>query len=348
MTSRNLNIYIISSTWMKDRIENIKTFQSVIQKYLFKNIKSIKIRVITEFEPNVINAQVVQRTVNYETIKGENDQETTLSFYNQFIRNVHVYHLSHCLKLFKALEEITQNNKDDINLILEDDMLYEDKLCYMLDKLFDALPTGYEMVLLGCPSSTPTKSNNITFKNMNEMFRVLPLSDSLLVSTATATKLHGNFIPIKFMGNIQLSYIIEKTDVKPLVCQPNMFVNGSRYGAYLSALNCNNVLMFNGDYVNAKNILSKDGALTDDEKEVLDKLFSTSVIKNNPDLLYLKAKYMTLLGKYKDALEIYDGALKIYESNSCIINHESLFLKDYIRLYGKLQELPVSPSFVTA
>jgi len=344
MASRNLNIYILSSTWMKDRIDNIKNFQSVIQKYLFKNIKSIKIRVITEFEPTVINAEVVQRTVNYAPIKDANNQDIPLSFYNQFLRNVHVYHLSHCLKMFKAFEEITQNNKNDINLILEDDMLYEDKMCYMLDKLFEALPEGYEMVLLGYPSTNPKKSNNISFKNTSEMFRVFPFSDSLLVSTAAATKIHQNFIPIKFMGNIQLSYVIEKADIKTLVSEPNMFVNGSRYGAFLSALNCNNALVFNGDYVNAKNIISKDGALSDQEKEHLDNLFEKSVIKNNPDLLYVKAKYLTLLGKYKEALEVYETALKVYEANSCIVNHESLFLKDYIRLYGKLQELPVSPS----
>jgi ABC-type metal ion transport system substrate-binding protein len=88
-----------------------------------------------------------------------------------------------------------------------------------------------------------------------------------------------------------------------------------------------------------KNILDnkKDLELTEEETNKLDKTFAESPIKNHPDFLHLRANYLTKQKKYKEAEGVFEEGLKIYSTNSCVVNHESLYLKDYIRLYKNMQ-----------
>jgi tetratricopeptide (TPR) repeat protein len=53
--------------------------------------------------------------------------------------------------------------------------------------------------------------------------------------------------------------------------------------------------------------------------------------------MHVKAQFLTKQKKYKEAEELYEKALAIYTANNCIVNHESLFLKEYNRLYKFLQ-----------
>jgi tetratricopeptide (TPR) repeat protein len=346
--SYNLNIYFISTTWLKDRQRVITEFQKQIQKYFFKNIKNTTIKVITEFEPNEINGEIIQKTVNYtpfkeeDTLKDDN-KTTSLTFYNQFLKNMHLFQLSSTLKHNKALEYIMKNSKDtDINIVLEDDVIYEERMFMMLEKIINSLPSDYDIVFLGMPTNKQIKDRNtISYQNISEVFRVLPFCDSYIISTEAAKKLYENYLPVKFSNNIQLSYLIEKLNLKPVLSLPAIFIDGSKFGMFLSTLTPNNALIFNNDYLQVKQILDtkKDSPLSDEEIDKITKICDQTPIKNHPDFMYVKAQFLTKQEKYNEAKDVYAEALKIYQSNSSVVNHESLFLKDYIRLHKNLQEV---------
>jgi len=330
-----LNIYFIHAQWLKDRERVITEFQKLITKYTFKNIKTVKVRVITDYDPNEINAEIIGKTVNYEPIK--NDEK--LGFYNGMMKNLHIFQLSNALKHYKALEEISKNsNDDDINIILEDDILYEDKVCMMIEKLIADLPEKYNIMFLSLPNNLDEarKKQGIKHQNTNELFRVLPYCDSYMVSKEAATILYDNYLPIKYINNIQLSYVIEKIKLQTLIVLPNIFMDGSKYGLFLSVLNPNNVLLFNNDYMKLKSLILKPELNNEEKKEIM-KIFETSMIANNPDMMHLKALYNINQKKYKEAESIFENALKVYQAYNCVVNHESSFLKDYIRLYKHLQ-----------
>lgn len=345
MTVRRLNVFFIHAQWLKDRERIISEFQKLTSKYQFKGIKSIKIRVITDFDPNDINGDIISKTVSYNPIKDEEDvpppENEKLSFYNNFLKNIHVFQLSNTLKHFKVLEEISkESNEDDINLVLEDDIIYEDKVCMMLEKLINDLPSSYDLMFLGFPSNIDSKKRNLVkFQNVHEVFpRVLPYCDSYIVSKATATKLYENYLPIRFVNNVQLSMVMEKLKLSGLIAIPNIFMDGSKIGAYLSLLTPNNLLLFNGEYMRVKTALSIPNTISKDEKNIIEKIFKESQLNNHPDFMYLKALFFAKEGKQKEAEKLYENALKIYQMNNCIVNHESQFLKDYLRLYRDLQD----------
>lgn len=343
---RNLNVYILHANWLKDRQRVVEEFQKQIQKYFFKDIKQTKIQVITDFDPNDINGELIQRTVNYAHYKEEDDikednKTTSITFYNQFIKNMHLFQLSNVLKHLKALEFIMKNSSDDdINIILEDDIVYQEKMCMTLEKVFDSLPSDYDMVFMGLPTNRQIKNpDDITYQNTSEVFRVLPYCDSYIVSKNAATKLYNNFLPIKFTSNLQLSSLIEKLSLKTVLCIPSIFIDGSKFGLFLSTLTPNNALLFNADYMQSKQLLDtkKDVELTSEEIEKLEKIFETSPIKNHPDFMHVKAQYLVKQNKFTEAEAVFEAALKIYQANSCVVNHESAFLKEYIKLFKELQ-----------
>lgn len=341
-----LNIYFIHATGLKDREVVSINLNKQLQKYQFKKIRSVKIQSITEFDPDKIPGDFIQRAVNYTAIKQEDDlkQEnagTSLTFYNQFLKNIHLFQLSNALKHYKALEYIANSDDDDINIVVEDDIVYEEKMCYLLEKVINSLPTDYSMVFLGLPGNIEVKNRNeIKYQSTSEVFRVLPYTDSYLISKKCAKMLYDEFLPIKFVGNIHLSYLIEKLSLKTVLSISNLFLNGSMAGMFLSTLNPNNHLVFNGDFMRLKNAIAKEGLLEKEEIKQLDELISKTPIQNHPDFMFQVAQYLTKQKKYKEAEKVYENALNIYTANNCIVNHESAFLKDYIRLYKNLQELP--------
>ena len=339
MTVR-LNIYFIHAKWLKDREKVIQELRKLITKYVFKGVRSVKTQVISDFDPNDITGDVIAKHVSYTPIPEGGPEGENLTFYNMFLRNLHIFQLSNSLKHFKALQEIAADSgDDDVNIILEDDVLYEDKICISLERLMEELPKTNEVFFLGLPSndSNTTKQRNTKFLNTKEVFRVFPYNDAYIVNKKTAQLMVDNFLPIKFINNIQLSFVMEKAKINSKLITPNIFMDGSKFGVFLSTLNANNQLLFNNEYMFARTVTLKDNP-TLEEKQNVEKLFNNSPLNGHPDFIVVKALYNIKQKNYIEAQKMYDSALKIYQGNACIINHESQFLKEYLRSFKLVQD----------
>ena len=87
-----LSIYFIHAAGLKDREPVITNLQKQVQKYQFKNIRTVTVKVITDFDPNTIPGEFMQRAVNYSPIKEPDDlkeenKTTSVTFYNQFLKH---------------------------------------------------------------------------------------------------------------------------------------------------------------------------------------------------------------------------------------------------------------------
>jgi GR25 family glycosyltransferase involved in LPS biosynthesis len=310
---KTLNIFFIHATWLKDREINIQKFKKIILDYKFKNVSKINIKIIEQYNPDHIVNQDIGKLVEYVRLEGQFEK------YNQFLKNLHLFQLSNSLKHYKALQLIKENSQDDdINLILEDDVLFEDKIALSLDRLIKNIK--HEILFLGLPSNL--NANEHQFQNTKEIFpNGLPYNDSYIVTKQTATKLSDNYLPIKFINNIHLTYLLEKINEEPYLAIPNLFIDGSRFGSHLSVLTANNTLLFNNEYMQAKTNIDT----YDFSKE--------TPLNNHPEYMYLKALNCVKNKKYDEAIELYKKALEIYKANNCIINNECQFLKDYTRVF---------------
>lgn len=301
-----LNIYIIHAKWLENRIQNIQNFKDKILKYNFKNVTVKNINIIDQYDPQELMQLNMNDYVSYEK---------TNSDYDKFMKNLHLFQVSNSLKHYHAFKLISLSNDNSCNIIVEDDILYEEKMCLLLDRFIDE-KNKPEIVFFGLPNNIDKK-----YENVKKIFGLLPLNDSYYISKEFATKLFNSYLPIKFINNIQLDYICTiKLKNELFFSIPHIFIDGSKYGSHLSVLNPNNGLFFNEEY---KKYATNQVQMC--EKSPLD---------FHPDFMFLRAKYLTNVYKFEEALELYEKMFEIYRKNNCIINNESEFLREYMRLYS--------------
>jgi GR25 family glycosyltransferase involved in LPS biosynthesis len=330
---KKLNIYFIHSKGLKERQSVIDNFTSLIKKYRFRNIEVASIETITGYDPEDIDVNTIRQFVDYAKIS-----ESHVEFYNQLLRNLHINQLSNTLKHFKALELIAKKSNDkELNLVLEDDVLYEEKVCMSFERMVQAMPEKFDMIMLGMPTTTDVvDKSKFTFQDTHKIFKILPVCDSYLVSHSTAKALVMNYVPIKFNNATQLSYVSDKLGIETIQSIPNVFIDGSKYGLFLSKLSSNNPLIFNNDFVTIRALASKE-ILTKEDIEIFNKLINKSAIKDNPDFVHMECLYYIKQKKYKKALDRFTDAYNTYMNNGCILSNDSVFLRDFIRTHKYIQ-----------
>lgn len=330
---KKVNIFFIHSKYTPERQSVVKNFKDTVLAFNFRNLKINKVIVVDEHDPVDIDVDVIKKLVSYDKI-----EQKDLEIYNSLLRNLHVNQLSNTMKHMKALQLISLCPDSEINIVLEDDILYEDKVCLTLERLINQLPIKYDYVFLGMPNTTEMKpSTEFSFQDTHKIFKVLPLCDSYIVSVNAARATTAHYQPIKFVNNIQLSYVIDKLGLSSVQCIPNVFVDGSKYGVFVSRVCPNNPLIFNNDFTLLASVLNKGEPLSTEEHEKIKNILQVSTIRNNPDFIYIECLYHTLCKNYQLAKKRYEEAYKVYVSNACILSNESNFLKDFIRVHKYLQ-----------
>jgi hypothetical protein len=330
---KKVNIFFIHSKYTPERQSVIKNFKDTVLAFKFRNLKINKVVIVDDFDPVDIDVETIKKHVSYEKI-----QQQHLEIYNSLLRNLHVNQLSNTMKHLKALQLISLCPDNEINIVLEDDILYEDKICLTLERLLSQLPIKYDFVFLGMPNTTEMKpSTEFSFQDTHKIFKVLPLCDSYIVSVNAARATTTHYHPIKFVNNVQLSYVIDKLGLSSVQSIPNVFVDGSKYGVFVSRVCPNNPLIFNNDFTLMASFINKKTHLTDEEHDKIKNLLQNSPIRNNPDFAYLECVYHTQCNDYATAKKRYENAYNIFVSNACILSNESNFLKDFIRIHKYLQ-----------
>lgn len=331
---KKLHIYFIHAKPLGDRENIMNNFRGVVAKHVFKGFEIGSIHTIVDHDPADIQIEIIQKWVDYSPIKEEHS-----TYLNQFTKNIHINQLSNSLKHMRALELIANHeNDDDLHLVLEDDILYDDNMCNSLERVVHNMTADHGMVFLGLPSQIETPKEATSFHKVRDVFKVLPLLDSYLIRKATAKVMRDNYIPIKFVTNIQMQYILNKHDIPAYQVVPNVFIDGSKYGVFTSTQTGNNMLVFNRDYATLQAMVAK-GKLSQEENAEVEKLITQSPIRSHPDFLHLKAKYLTMIGKYPDAEQAYGEAYNGLVLKGSIVNHDCNLLKDFIRLFAHLQTI---------
>lgn len=323
-----LYVYIIHSKALSNRDIAIKNLSTKLKTSKYTNISVEEIYVIASNDPSDIELTTIQQIIDYSVLN-----ESHLQVFNQFIKNLHINQLSNTLKHVDALHKITEQPNDDLHLVLEDDMLFGDDVCKNLDDIISKYKKE-PIVFLGLP--TKSDSTDIDIQPTSNNFQLVPLVDSYIINYETAKLFKENFFPIKYSTMFQYNYIMKKLNIDSYQSNKNIFINGSKYGMFVSSLNPNNALVFNKDYVTVMEILNKD-ILSDDDKKIVEKLRTDSPINSSPDFLYLIAKYLTKESRFTEAEQVYKQSYDLLVVNNGIINHESALLKDYIRLFKNLQ-----------
>ena len=327
-----LNVYIIHYDKLTQRNENIDRIKQLANN---ETSLDITITIVNDHQPENILLNNVKNLVSIDKYPEEEDV-----FYKNFTKQLSLEILSNTFNHFKAIQLISKNNTEDINVILEDDVQYSDKLFNQLNNLVNNIKhMQWDIIFLGQPSD----KNEHDIRNSLELYEIkhenllLHCCDSYIVNTDTAKNLMLNFFPIRFVYNIQLSYLINKHKYKCYKIFPNICGDGSKMGTYTSSILFNNVLIFNDTYKQIYMLLENKEVLDSNDINMITQLFNNNVLKENPDFLHLEALFYKKIKDHTKCLELFDKAFIKYEEQHCPMNNTSTFLKNYIDVYRIIQ-----------
>ena len=323
-TSEGLKVclHVIRSAVTEYRGEHIERIVAEISAA--EGVEVVSVNRVYDSEATAVTPEVVERDVKLEKLEGR------LDAFNKYTRTLDARNVSNALKHLAALNGVS--NPDAFHIVLEDDVLLSSTWAKALAACLRSLPADYDIVALGIPGAKEG------FQPSAELYEVLPCCDSYLVSPKAAEKLRRAFKPVRFAANVQLGYLAKAFDLNVYLHNPNVFLDGSKYGAFVSTLTPTNHLVLNRAYVEARKALNEaapDVALDADldlKKSIFDNPHA-----EHPDFKHLQALYEWRTSGAAAAEPVFKAALEAYDAGGALVNSESQFLRDYIQLHAELQ-----------
>lgn len=258
---------------------------------------------------------------------------------------LHVRSISNAMKHREALLAIAKGYESSSGqrfaLVVEDDAVFsEEQMMDAVQRATRSAPEDADVIFLGLPSKRPplpssgSKEGNAEFDDVIDLVttQVLPACDSYLVACSAADRIASGFLPIRFSTNVQWTFLIRSGVVrKAYIAVPNAFVDGSKLGVFASSIQTNNQLIWNQGYCRMMSLVHGP------DPEGFEELWNqqTAMLQNHPDAQVLLGDYYARVGKAEDAKEAYGRALAAYETEGCLVNNTSEFMKRYMSIYGK-------------
>ena len=308
-----LDVTVITSALTEPRLKHCRALLETLAR---DNV--VTSRFVTEHDS--VDAAFVSDRVKLESIA-----DPALQHFNKHLRNLHVRNLSNARKHLSALETVASSPDDDaVFLVLEDDAIPCANWLADLPAVCSSLPAGYGIVSLGIPGQE------------GEPFRplekdALPVCDSYVVSKKTAAAMSAAFFPVRYATNVQLSYLAQSLGHPVHVSQRAIFLDGTKFGGFISVLTPNNRLALNGVFMDTWRAVTLTSNRTELRAAIA--VIQASPYAEHPDFIYLTAM-ATMKRDGREAAEpLFRKALEVYEANAALLTSESSFLRDYINIY---------------
>lgn len=329
----SVKVFIIHTKFLEHRKTGL---QKLVETFEQSSDMKIDVEYVSAYEPESIKSEDIKGFLDL----GKNE-ELLGKTYNDLVKNLHVKEASNVLKHLWAIQQGVEVVKNDATvdyvMVLEDDVLYGDNINTILFNSFKAIGKELEkddaphIYFLGQPAKEAIENKGITFRNTQEDFKIIPCCDSYVIPAQFVEKVATAFLPIRFITNVQLSYILEHKDIKAVSIWPNVFVDGSKFGTYISSIETNNRLFLNNDY----NMMLKN--IMDPKVVVTDAQFDNLKFKDHPDMQYLRGLAAFKRNEFAKTKEIFDAIYPVYEANHNMLNNKSEFLFNYINVHKFLQ-----------
>jgi hypothetical protein len=316
----HIQVYIIHSTLLEIRKQKMSTLTDILEK---SEHAKFDVEYITEFDSNAIKDTDIK---DFISLSKKNDGE----IYDFLVKNLHLNQASNVIKHAVAIKKASESMAD-FCLILEDDVLHADEVDTKLVDICNKMTDEMDLMFLGLPSLSPITESEI--KKTSEFYKMFPSCDSYIAKPHIFGKMKAGMYPIRHVANIMLSYVTSTQGISTYMTVPNIFLDGSKYGTYLSAVDPNNHLIYNPDL---GKLVMKIQDIDCFSQEIEDE-FENIKFKNHPDVMHLNATYHIKKKDYKKAEAILENCLNVVQQNGCIVNSETDILKSYIRLHRYLQ-----------
>jgi len=284
---------------------------------------------ISEYDPENVKLDNISSLFSISKVGNEK--------FDRFVSNLTLGQVSNALKHATAIQKASLSN--DISIVLEDDVLFQDDIVSIIEDAIHKFVQDKDITIsmLGMPSKVAIDPlSPITYTNCGDQHEILPACDSYIMKPETSTQLAKSIFPIKFIFNIHLSWVTSNASIPVHMSNRNIFIDGSKYGAFLCSLDTNSVLPFNMDFIAIYQAVLQ-ATPTMSETELSDRL-NNSKFQNHPAMLHVRALFLIKYKKdYIGAQQILENAFDILKQNNCIVNGTNPIMRTYTSIFKHLQ-----------
>ena len=340
-----LNIYLVYSEELENRRTTINSVVSLVKDICQEKNIEMKLHVITEPSKDYINTHITafNSRVNYDKFAD------TASIYNNLIMPLNACQISNFEKHRYIYKLIRDNNAKaakadatikEFHLIMEDDIIllkdYISNISELIDDL-NADTTDDWDILFNCLNvvNSPEK-----FININQLYNIIISKSCYIIKNAEmCEKLYDATNTFKLNIKLTLSKFLKDNNYTAMSYNKITFIEGSKLGLYPSAVNPNNYLFLNNNYIALKQ-LSEKKELTDEDIRNAEKIYSDSQNIPSIDIQGLMGTIYFNFKDYKKAKEYMNlslNNLKKCKGYSIMKNNE--LLNNTINIYKYEQDM---------
>ena len=347
-----LNIYLVYSEELENRRTTINSVVSLVKDVCLQKNIEMKLHVITEPSKNYINTHITafNTRVNYEKFPD------ATSIYNNLIMPLNACQISNFEKHRYIYKLIAENAKavaaadangdaiKDIHLIIEDDIILLKDYINNISELIDYLnadaadATDDWDILFNCLNVVNSPEKLI---NINHLYNIIISKACYIIKNAElCEKLYDATNTFKLNIKLTLSkFLKDNGKYKAYSYNKITFIEGSKLGLYPSAVNPNNYLFLNNNYIALKQ-LSEKPDLTDEDIRNAEKIYADSQNISSIDIQGLMGSIYFNYKDYKKAKEYMTlslNNLKKCKGYSIMKNNE--LLNNTINIYKYEQDM---------
>lgn len=320
-----IDVYILHDKSLTLREKNVEYITKTLDQLDFIN----KVHVVDTFDRTELINDQLQSIMS--TGKLDNPNELDLLF-EGLIQPINKSNISNYLKHIRAYDNI---DKAGINaLVLEDDVVISDNAieCFKTNshRFFNS---DADIIFFGQPFISQPEEMFTKIENFDTDKVLLPSCESYFIKHKIANKLRTSMLPIRFNTNVALSLAINKLNFKVFKMHPNLFVDGSKLGMFVSHISSNNTLLLNSSYNELYRMLQDKTDIKSCETH-----YENAMFKESPDFMYLMALCYLQSNEISKAKQLFDECFNVYCEQNCTLNDESSFMHNYFNFFRALQD----------
>lgn len=322
-----LNVYVIHSDKLNNRIKYINSTLELIKNVSEKNNLSLNVKIISE-----PNADYISKNIDVFNKRTSLEKDGNAHF-NNLIKILNVHQISNIESHRNIYDYI--HNEDELHFVIEDDVVINQQYIDNIETFFANMRNNSFPewdILFTCTAST--NENSMQLVSSRIPFKVLLSKSSYFIKPSLAKKLIEHFKTLKFTFKIGLSkYIDENDDVKSYVLNKHTFMEGSKIGIFTSSINTStNFLYQNINYVTMAKMSSLE-TISSEHIANAEVLFERIKDMNNPDIYHTMAILYYKNKNYAKAKELMIEACGFIESEHGIVSKSTDILNNAINMF---------------
>jgi GR25 family glycosyltransferase involved in LPS biosynthesis len=339
---KHLNVYIVHSPHLQNRIKYLNSTLDVIKKLATEQGLNTEYHMVQEPTKEFIEKNIEQfnKRVKYEKEEGSDaDQQ-----FNDLISPLNVNQISNIEKHKMIFHNICKRDSGDgkeLHLIIEDDVVVGEDYFHNIQNLFKSLKDDKLNdwdILFTCLSEFE-KGEHLALKDSRDQYKVLLSKSSYFIRPSLASKLAKYLEVFKYCLKHSFGkFLWTNKHIRSKVLNKHTFLEGSKMGLFPTSVNHSNFLFQNTQFIHLVKIVNND-TITDEMAKEAEGLYKQIEKFENPDILHSMGLLYYKRKDYDNAKKYMTEACEKMQANYGYVSRASEILNNAINMYQYDQKL---------